>query len=132
MDTTKRPFQVRLTNIDEVRMGSSYNNCNIELVGTDKIKLPNGGWQDKYAWSENSEALALIRWDFENNIPGFHLFLIDTKTGQTKESPRIFGLPNSISFAADKIKINKFLYDKAKTKSGQLCCTIEETFDFPK
>lgn len=132
MDTTKRPFQIKMTNVNEVRMGSPYNSCNIELVAFDKTKLSEGGWQDKYAWSDNSKALVLIKWDFENNKPGFHLFLIDTETGQTKESPRFFGLPNNILFVDDKIKINRFLYDKERSKPGDLCCNLEETVDFFK
>jgi hypothetical protein len=132
MDTIKRPFQIKVTNVDEIRMGSPYNRCDIELVGFYKTKLSKEGWQDKYAWSDDSKKLVLIKWDFENSKPGFHLFCIDAETGQTKESPRFFGLPNNISFIADKIKINKFLYDKEKSKPGDLCCNLDEIFDFFK
>ena len=85
MDTTKRPFQIKVTNVDEVRMGSPYNRCNIELVGFDKTKLPEGGWQDKYAWSDDSKTLVLIKWDFENNKPGFHLFRMTQKQDKQKK-----------------------------------------------
>lgn len=132
MNTIKRPFQVKVTNAGEVRMGSPYNNCDIELIGFEKLKLPKAGWQDKYAWSEDSKNLLLIKWNFQNNVPGFHLFLINTETGQTKESPRFTGLPNNISITGNKIKINKFLYDKEKTKSGNPCCEVDEEFEFTK
>ena len=121
-----------MTNAAEVRMGSPYNNCDIELVGFDKLKLQKSGWQDKYAWADDSKKLILIKWDFENNEPGFHLFLIDTETGQTKESPRLFGLPNNISLIGDKIKVNKFLYDKEKSRASKLCCEVDEEFEFTK
>jgi hypothetical protein len=130
MDTIKRPFLLKITNCDEVRMGSPYKRCDIELIGFDKIKLPIGGWQDKYAWSDDSKKLVLIKWDFEKNDPGFHLFLINAETGLTKESPRLFGLPNKISLSGDKVKLNKFLYDKEKSKSGKLCCELDEEFEF--
>jgi hypothetical protein len=45
------------------------------------------------------------------------------------ESPRIFGLPTSISIQDGKIKINKFLYDKDKSRTGNLCCNFDEEFD---
>lgn len=130
MNTIARPFQIKITNVEEVRMGSPYNGCNIELINFNKVKLPIGGWQGKFAWTDNSKRLVLIRWNFEKNTPGFHLFLIDIETGQTKESPRLLGLPNSISFEGNKIKINKFLYDKEKSTLGNLCCIVVEAFEF--
>ena len=130
MDSLVRPFQIRMSHIEEIRMGSPYYGCDIELIGFDKIKLPKHGWQDKYAWTDDSKQLALIKWNFESNKPGFHLFLIDVQTGQTKESPILFGLPNNISFTGNKIKINKFLYDKEKSEPGYLCCNIDEVYEF--
>lgn len=61
----RRPFEIKISTIEEVRMGSLYNCCDIELVGFNKTKLFVGGWQDKYVWSNNSEHLILIKWDFE-------------------------------------------------------------------
>jgi hypothetical protein len=129
MHAIKRPFQIKVTNHREIRMGSPFIFCDIELVGFDKLKLPTSGWQDKYAWADNSEKLALIKWDFENNDPGFRIFLIDIEMGKLKESLRIFGLPNSISFVEHNIIVNKFLYDKEKSKPGKLCCDTDEIFE---
>lgn len=129
-DTMKRPFQIKMTNVEEVRMGSPFMNCDIEIVGFDKIKLPRNGWQNKYAWSNDSQKLVLIKWDFDNNEPSFHLFLIDILTGETKKSPKLFGLPNNIKFSKNKVKINKFVFDKEKSVIGNLCCDIDEVFDF--
>ena len=35
VNTNKRPFTVRIKNVDEVRMGSPYHCCDIELAGYD-------------------------------------------------------------------------------------------------
>lgn len=132
MSAIKRPFLIKFTNANEIRMGSPFNSCDIEIVGFDKIKLPKCSWQDKYAWTDDSKKLLLIKWNFENNDPGFHLFLIDTETGQKKESSRLLGLPTNVSIIGNKIKISKFLYDKKKSVAGKLCCEVEEEFEFDK
>jgi hypothetical protein len=133
MDAIKRPFQVKVINPQEIRMGSPYSHCHIELVGFDKTKLPNAGWQDKYTWTDDSKKLVLIKWNLENNEPGFHLFLIDTETGETKESPKLFGLPQAVSIIDENVKLSTFLYNKEKSKSsGDLCCYIDQEFDFSK
>ena len=110
-------------------MGSPYNHCNIELIGT-KIKLPKAGWQDKYAWTADSKRLVLIKWDFDKNEASFHLFLINTQNGKTKESHKIYGLPDTISISGDTVKYTKFLYDKTKSTADNFCCHIDEEFKF--
>jgi hypothetical protein len=130
MEISKRPFQIKITAVDEIRMGSPFNHCHIELVGSDKIKLSEAGWQDKYAWTSDSKRLVLIKWDFATNDPAFHLFLIDTETGKTKESGMFYGLPKSISIIGDKIKLTKFIYSKEKSGPDNLCCDIEEEYEF--
>jgi hypothetical protein len=80
MSSLKRPFEINIINPQEIRMGSPYNCCHIELVGNSKITLPKAGWQDKYAWSSDSKYLVLIKWNLEDNEPGFHLFLITIET----------------------------------------------------
>jgi len=80
------PFQVNITNISEVRMGSPYNTCEIELVGFDKVRLAKNGWQDKYAWTSDFSKLVLIKLDFENNTPGFHLFVIKCHYRQSRRN----------------------------------------------
>ncbi|MES2285236.1 MAG: hypothetical protein V4547_06065 [Bacteroidota bacterium] len=124
---TERPFEIRLTNVGEIRMGSPYNLCSIQLIGRHRIKIPQNGWQDIYAWSEDSKKLVLIKWDFENNDPGFHLFVIDTENGKTLESPRIFGLPKNVSIAGDTVTFIKFLYNKTKEPTD---CFYKEKYQF--
>jgi hypothetical protein len=125
----QRPFQVNITNISEVRMGSPYSTCEIELIGFDKVSIAKNGWQDKYAWSRDSSKLVLIKLDFENNIPAFHFFIINVDTGETKESNKYFGLVNEISIEDNTIVINKFIYDKLKSKPGKVCCEVDEKFE---
>jgi len=108
-----RPFQINITNVYEIHMGSPYNDCEIELVGFNKAKLPRVGWQDKYAWSSDSTNLVLIKWNNEKNKPSFNLILI-----------------NKISLNEYRVKFNKFLYDKEGSSSGNLCCTIDEEYNF--
>lgn len=54
-DTIKRPFQVIFKNAIEIRMGSPYNFCDIDLKGTDRIALPKATWQDKVAWTDDAK-----------------------------------------------------------------------------
>ena len=128
-EETKRPLEVRLTNVGEVRMGSPYNLCNIELVGKHQIELAQTGWQDIYAWTEDSKRLVLIKWNFENNDPGFHLFLVNSENGKTLESSRILGLPESISITGDIVTYRKFLFDRTKLATD---CFYVEKYNFEK
>ena len=128
---TIRPFQIKIVDHGEVRMGSPYNSCEIQLIGSDKVQIPKHEWQDKYAWSDDSRKLVLIKWSFEKNEPGFQFFIIDTTTGATTESARIFGLPNSLAIKGTKIKYNKFLLDRGKSKPDKLCCNTDEEYDLP-
>jgi hypothetical protein len=124
------PFQICISNISEIRMGSPYSFCEIELIGYNKLNLPKrNAWQDKYAWNSDYSKLVLIKFDLENNDAGFRLFIINVKTGEATESKRYFGLINNISIFDEKVIINKFLYDKQKSEPGNLCCEINEEHD---
>ena len=127
----RKPFEVKVMNPSEIRMGSPYNSCEIELVGFDDIELPNVAWQDKYAWSEDFKKLILIQWNFDLNEPGFHFYIIDTNTGNSHTTERIFGLPNNLEIIGNKISYNKFLLDKSKSEHGNLCCNIDEKYEIP-
>lgn len=128
-DTTKRPFQVVFKNAHEIRMGSPYNTCDIELVGTDKIQLPKANWQDKFAWSSDSKILVLVKWNIDNNNPVFKLIFIDTETGAIQESIKILGAVNSLRVTGKTVRYNKFYYDKVKSRE-KLCCEVEEDYTF--
>lgn len=123
-------LKIKITNRDELRMGSPYNICNIELPDLKFIDLPKAGWQDKYALSNDSKTLVLIKWNLEGNNPGFHFFIIDTITGAITRSERIAGLVNEIHITGNRIQYNKFLYDKSKPEAGSLCCNIDAEYVF--
>ncbi|HYF29504.1 MAG TPA: hypothetical protein VD993_00145 [Chitinophagaceae bacterium] len=125
----KRPVRVKIINPQEIRMGSPFNLCGIELEGLDEIELPKGNWQDKYAWSGDSIKLVLVRWNFERNDPGFSFFIIDTDTGNVKQSDRIMGLLRELEIIGSTIKYRKFLYDKSKSGHQALCCDIDEQYE---
>lgn len=124
------PFEIKIKDIGEIRMGSPYNACEIELVGLHKFNFAGRLWQDKYAWTEDFVKLLLIKWDMKDNEPGFKLCLIDVRTNEMIESPKLFGLVNTISLHGNNVSINKFLYNKEQTEPGRLCCHMDETYTF--
>ena len=112
------PVEIKLSNISEVRMGSPYNMCDIEIISAANFQLPKSGWQDKYAWSEDFKKLALIRWDFTNNEPGFRLYIVNFETNLFQEFSRSLGLPKNVSFPNDdRVVINKFYFNKDISES---------------
>ena len=127
----KPPFEIRLHDIDEVRHGSPYMHCQIELVGAD-IRLADDWWQNKYAWSDDFSKLVLIRWNFDENEPSFHFYIIDVLSKSTFESERIFGLIDSIAVSNNIIEYIKFLYDKDKSGRGDLCCHLTGEYVIPE
>jgi hypothetical protein len=126
-DTAKRPFKVVFKDVAEIRKGSPYNTCKIELSGTDKIKLPQAIWQDKFSWSNDSKNLVLIQWLGPGESPGFKFFIIDTENGKTTEGIKMAGAVNSLQIKGDTVTYNKFYYDKAKSKDT-LCCSFQEDY----
>lgn len=129
-DTLKRPFQIVFKDLSEIRMGSPYNAGKVEIIGTDKIQLPEASWQDKYAWSDDSKKLVLVKWESSGALPVFRLFIIDTETGATQESIRMLGAINKLKIIDKTIYYNKFYLDKAKSKDT-LCCNVDETYVIP-
>jgi hypothetical protein len=123
-----RPFEIKLVNSLEIRMGSPYNQCEIEILGKTNIVLPKYEWQDKYCWSNDNTKLILIAWNFEENIPGFHFCIFDIESGCMKRSEKIFGLLNSLILVENKIEYSKFIYNKEESKLGELCCNIYESY----
>ena len=120
-----RPIKIKIIGRpSEIRMGSPYNLCELDISGT-SLDLPANGWQDKIYWSDNNKYLILIRWDFERNEPGFHFYIIDTEKDQLTVSKRILGLLNGLEIKNGKIYYNTFLLDRQKSKPGELCCNVD-------
>lgn len=112
-------------------MGSPFKTCELELKGI-KIDLPKYGWQDKYAWSSNKKYLVLIKWNTDNNEPGFNFYIINTETNSMKISNRKKGMVNRIEIQDQKIHYNKFLFDREKSKNGNQCCDFDEYYKIDK
>lgn len=93
-------------NIEEIRMGSPYNVCDLELMGKWIPDLPAYEWQDLFANSQNNRYLALVAWAIKKNNPGFKLIIIDLKNKNIKETERITGCCKSIYWT-----VSGFSYD---------------------
>jgi len=97
-----KSFQIKYKHISEIRHGSPYNLAELEIVGENRIKIePNNSWQDKHSWSKNGKYVAQIKWDFENNAPGFRVIIIDTATGGKLQSDWIQGCCHKLRLRND-------------------------------
>ena len=86
--------------VSEIRMGSPYRLAEMELQGNWIPELPKTGWQDLFAESVNGRYLGLVAWMTENNEPGFKLVVIDKREQVVRESQRIPGCCQSLSWQA--------------------------------
>jgi hypothetical protein len=121
-------LKISFSNSREIRIGAPYMMADLNVEGLD-IEIPNACWQDKFAISKDKKIIALVSFDLSDNEPGFEVYIIDTDKKTTTKTKRIFGLLNKISIDDRKIKFNKFLYDKTKSKTGELCCNIDEELE---
>jgi hypothetical protein len=112
----------------EIRMGSPYMSADLHLEGLD-FEIANACWQDKFAISKDEKFLALVSFELKDNKPGFEIHIIDTDRKTVTKTKRISGLVNEIMIEDRKIKFNRFLYDKSKSKAGELCCNIDDELD---
>lgn len=97
-----RPFEITFKHISEIRHGSPYNLVELTHTAHRNISLKtNNDWQDKLSWSPNAEYLALVKWDFVKEEPGFIIILLDTNSGEITESARIQGCCEKIILGND-------------------------------
>jgi len=101
-------IEVRFVNCYEIRMGSPYNVCDIELNGTWVPRLPTRTWQDKCAQSPDGRYLALVYWDVSNNVPGFHTVVLDTVAHTVSENERIKGCCDDLWWDANGLRWKVF------------------------
>ena len=129
---TEDLFKVNFINPREIRMGSPYYMCRIEIEGNSKLKVDDAAWQNICACTDDKKYLALIEFNLTNNEPGFHIVIFNTLTGAFRRSDRIMGLVNSISFCKDTsmVRYNKFLYTGEKTDAGELIGNNDEELAF--
>jgi len=125
-NTVKKKIKVEFENLQEVRMGSPYMIAELKITGLD-VDLPKFDWQDKYAMSEDNKRLILVQFDLTGNEPGFIFYIVNTESKKIRKTNRIEGQLNSLEIENNNtIKYNKFLYDKTKSISDNLCCNIDE------
>ena len=98
----EKGLRVKFHNVREIRMGSPYNLCEITFKGEWIPPLSTEDWQDLKAQSPNGRYLALVQWNTEGNIPGFHVVRIDTKKRKYHKTKRIMGLCKKIYWDKDK------------------------------
>ncbi len=97
-------------NVEEIRMGSRYNVCDLELQGNWIPSLPTYDWQDKYAKSDNGRYLALVAWDVVDNHPGFRIIIIDIRKRSIRKTKRIIGCCESIKWGTSGFSYKIFTY----------------------
>ena len=105
----------------EIRMGPPYNHAYLDLEGDWVPDLPRDGWQDLFAHSHDGEILALVRWDPDNNKPGFRLVVIDAEKKTVEESERIPGCCDTLEWSTSRFKYHTFgfiKHDNAKKAAG--------------
>lgn len=123
-----KKIKIKFINRHEIRMGSPYMMADIQIEGLD-IEIPNASWQDKYAISKDNKIIILIGFDIAENEPGFELYIIDREKKTVTKTKRALGLINKIRVEGKIIKLNKFIFDRTKTKTGELCCNVDDELE---
>jgi len=101
-------FKIAFVNCYEIRMGSPFNICDLEIDSEWRSLLPEHDWQDKIAYSPDQRFIGLVRWDTRGNEPGFRIIILDTETKQRAESPRIDGCCDHVSWGRSGVAYRTF------------------------
>ena len=101
----KQSLEIQFINKREIRMGAEFNICKLNIIGKVKPNLSGDDFQDILCWSLDFNFLALVRWNINNNNPGFNVYIINCKQNDVKKSDRIEGCCESIEWVN-----NHFLY----------------------
>jgi hypothetical protein len=91
-------LKVAFLNQSEIRMGSPFNECEIQLSGDWIPNLGKHDWQDVTASSPDQRFVALVYWDASGNQPGFHLVTIDLVERSVTTSDRYLGCCTAIKW----------------------------------
>jgi hypothetical protein len=90
-------IKIEFSNCSEIRMGSPYQVCTLNIDAEWGARLGERDWQDRAAHSPDGRFVGLVYWDILNS-PGFRIMLLDTKTKRVNESERIAGCCDSITW----------------------------------
>jgi hypothetical protein len=97
-----KPFEIKFKHISEIRHGSPYNLVELTHTACRNINIKaHNDWQDKQSWSSNGNYVALVKWDFVNEDPGFIVILLETNSGKMTQSSRIKGCCEKITISND-------------------------------
>ena len=94
-------IEVAFANCDEIRMGSPWRRCDVEIRGEWSPDLPATDWLEVFATSTSREQVALVRWDIRDNEPGFRVVTVDANDRTVTESPRIEGICAELTWDED-------------------------------
>jgi len=94
---------VHFLNSHEIRMGSPYQICSLQLEGEWTPDLEERGWQPLYSRSPDGRYLGLVEWDTADNTPGFRVILIDENQKTVEASQRIPGCCESLMWGDNVI-----------------------------
>lgn len=98
-------IKVSFLNIEEIRMGSPWSVCKLNLEGEWVPELPEGDWQDITASSPDMRYCALVRWNVEGNWPGFNVYIIDTDKQTVTANDRILGFCKDIRWEDGRFEL---------------------------
>lgn len=100
----------------EIRMGSPYSCCKLQLEGRWVPKLTTDGWQNLWAKSQNGRLLALVAWAInKKNEPGFRIVVIDSKTKKVHKGKRVSGCCKSIAWTGTGFSYETYNFFSFKT-----------------
>jgi hypothetical protein len=117
-----KAIRVAFRECTEVRMGSPYKVCRVELQGGWVPTLPEGGqgFQDLAAWSADGHLLALVRWSTPSNSPGFKILVVSVPEQKIHTSRRIKGCCQSLVWEAHECRYTAWLTGSFTPPRGHL------------
>ncbi|WP_145308700.1 hypothetical protein [Gimesia fumaroli] len=104
----KQRLRIRFKNRQELRQGSLWNRCDLQMSGEWIPALSLGNWQDLKAVSPDQRYVALVQWNTKENQPGFHVVRIDTHARTYHKTKRIAGLCRELKWQQDR-----FVWEKS-------------------
>jgi hypothetical protein len=96
-------MRVYFEDVEEIRMGSPYNICDVRITGAWVPDIDLTEFQDLVCYSMNG-AVGLVRWDITpENDPGFRVIIACPREKQTHESAHIAGCCEKIRWEDDSV-----------------------------
>lgn len=104
-------LSVAFSNCGEIRMGSPYNVCDLELTGAWVPDLPNRDWQDRTAASPDGRYIGLVFWDdTKGNEPWFRVVTLDCTRKTVVVSDAVEGCCKRLFWNGSEFSYDRSLY----------------------